>query len=170
MSENQQDGLLDPPNLQTWFEQKFSDQVWQSAKILDEADTWVPDSAKGTFFAVLQTMAQYFNLHQGQAGVFIEDENMWDFIQVLAYTRTSPSIRLLGLLGQCQPGLGGDVVKTCETSKVPGHQLEAESKVVLARIKLLARMECYNQIFGPERRKEVLAILDEMQQEGGRTA
>lgn len=162
MEKHMREGLLGSDNLQQWFLDSLPEGMWGGAKTLDNADTWVPGGPEGVLFQVLETLAQYIDKHPHQAAVLVEDENILDFIQVLAYTKTSPSIRLLSLMGQCQPGLGGDVVQACEASKTSGHQLEAESKVILARIKLLVRLECYGRIFGKERRQKVLSILNNL--------
>jgi hypothetical protein len=164
MMEKGQAGLLSEPELKSWFAEKLSVDAWTSALSLEQEDSWVSDGPDTQFFHTLQSLAQHFEVKQGEAGIFVDDENMEDFVQILAYTRTTPSIRLLSLLGQCQPGLGGDVLKSCDSTRQTGHRIEAESKVVMARIKLLGRMEMYRIVFGPDRRKEVLRLLQEVQQ------
>jgi hypothetical protein len=159
--------ILSEPELEKWFARTLSEEAWHDSRSLEKEDTWVSDGPETNFYQTLKYLAQQFDLKQNEAGIFIDNENMGDFIQVLAYTKTTPSIRLLSLLGQCQPGLGGDVLRSCDESREQGHPIEAESKVVMARIKLLARMEVYRMVFGPDRRRDVLELLEEAQGSAG---
>lgn len=136
------------------------DGMYEAATKLDSVETWVLDSSDGKFLAVLKNLAAFLSENLSMAGVLIDDEDIPDFIRVLAYARTTHSMRLFNLAGQCQPGLGGDILTVCDQCGVPGNVLEAESKVILGRVKMLVQLECYKQIFGPERRDRVLEILD----------
>jgi len=160
MTEKLQTNPLAQTELKEWFDSHLGPDAWEGSRLLDKSDFWVADREDGIFYKALQKLTMFFDQFKDEAGVYVEEENMTDFIQVLAYTKTTPSVRILGLLGQCQPGLGGDLLQACEKNNKEGHEFEAESKVVLARVKLLARMELYGQVFGPERRKQVLAILE----------
>lgn len=158
---------LSPAKIEEWFKLHLPPGTWESARVMERAESWVPGEPDGVLASLLQVLMNYIEENPDQAGILVEDEQIADFIHVLAYTKSSPFFRLLGLMGQCQPGLGGDVLKACEGGKSEGHPMEAESKVILGRIKVLVRYECYSRVFGPERRKEILRILDELNETGG---
>lgn len=94
-----------------------------------------------------------------------DDEDLDDLIRVAAYLKATPSIRLLHLAGRIQPGIGGDIV-----TRSAGHvaseekpiEMRSVSRVVLDRITVLARAECYSRVFGPDRRADVLDLLEEI--------
>lgn len=165
------DSLLVPQQLgreeiQRWFEQHMPPAVYQEACNLEDLEQWVLDGDPSRGFGVaLESLAQFMMPKEGRAGVLFAEEDVPDLVRVLAYARTTAAMRLLGMAGQSQPGFGGDILQLCSQISQPGNPLEAESKVMLSRVRFLARVDCYRRVFGPERRQEILKILESFTQE-----
>lgn len=157
--------ILSHEHIKHWLQTSMPSGVYEAAMNLDRVENWVLDASDGTFFPALQKFSQFIADNAEKAGLLIDDPEVIDFVRILAYTHTTQSLRLMNLAGQCQPGLGGDIVTACEKSEKSGNPLEAESKVLLGRIKFLAKLELYRRIFGPEQRRQVLDILRELKEE-----
>lgn len=157
--------LLSHEHIKHWLQTSMPPGIYEAAMNLDRVENWVLDAPDGIFFCALQEFSKFIAENAEKAGMLIDDPEVMDFVRILAYTRTTQSLRLMNLAGQCQPGLGGDIVTACEKSDKPGDPLEAESKVLLGRIKFLAKLELYRRIFGPEQRRQVLGILRELKEE-----
>ena len=92
-------------------------------------------------------------------------EDLDDLIRVAAYLRASPSIRLLYMAGKMQPGIGTEIISRSANHLDEDREdddLKSISRVVLDRILILARADCYTRIFGPDRRSKVLHLLESL--------
>lgn len=103
----------------------------------------------------------------GSGAIVHDDEDLDALIRITAYMRAPPSIRLLHLAGRIQPGLGGDLMDRSvkhvgSGSKESAMDLCAVSQVVIDRITILARAECYSRVFGPKHRADVLELLENL--------
>lgn len=119
--------------------------------------------------AVRSAVGQLASLFEGEihnAGIHISERDLDGWVWILAYIPTADALALMRLLGQSQPGFGGDLLLCCARHDAPGNPLEAEARVSLARIAKLARFEIFERVFGPDRRTLVLSTLRELEEEG----
>lgn len=149
--------------LKEWFEKNVPPAVRDGISKMEDVESWIEDGNDDPF-----EMLARFVTHEDKKNLktLIADRDMPEFVRILAFVRTGKSLYLMNLFNQCQAGLSGDVLKTCQDSNVEGGHIEAESKVILARFKLLTLMELYERIFGPEHRKDVLTILESLKEKG----
>lgn len=151
--------------LKQWADNTHPD-LWETASFMESQEDWLLDNPGNKFLLTCIKIAQVFDTEIKQAGVFIQnnDEKM-AFIYGLAYLGTCKSLRLLGLAGQRQPGLGGDIIQVCMNEIHAHSEHQAECNIVFSRIKQIVKMESYRRIFGPERRKSVLQYFNEIREE-----
>lgn len=121
--------------------------------------------AVGRLSQNLESRVQMQEAGQSPGQLVHDVEDLDDLIHVAGYLRAPPSIRLLHLAGRIQPGIGGSIVtrsaEHVRSAEVP-EGLRSVSRVMLDRITILARGECYARVFGVERRMSVLDLLEEL--------
>lgn len=130
------------------------------ARRMNAVEPWVADAP--ALKNALDELGLLFLHEPHAAGVYIEENSLTMWARCLAHIHTSSALALMRILGQAQPGLGGDLLLRCAALDRPGDPYEAEARVTLARIAKIARYEIYTRVFGPERRRCVLEILDEL--------
>ncbi|WP_305910393.1 hypothetical protein Q9L42_021055 (plasmid) [Methylomarinum sp. Ch1-1] len=162
--------LYDPNPLEDRVLKEWADQIhkdlWKTAQNMEQSEDWLYDQAGDTFLMACVRLAQVFDTEIRHAGIFIENNReKIAFIYGLAYLSTCKSLRLLNLAGQRQPGLGGDIIQVCIDQLKKESRHEAQCNIVLMRIKQIIKMDCYQRIFGRDRRQLVLQFFDEIRNE-----
>jgi hypothetical protein len=148
--------IFDPNSLRKAIPEK----MYSLALLMRSVEHWVSDAPE--LRTALDDLANLFRVEPDSAGVHFSGDSLLVWTRALAYIDTCAALALLRILGQAQPGLGGDLLLRCAEHDQPGDPLEAEARVMLARIAKLVRLEIYERVFGPDRRKLVLEILEEL--------
>jgi len=91
------------------------------------------------------------------------DSDWTDMVLVLAYTSTGRSLRIMAVANARAPGFDEQVAQ--HSVQLLEHPLAPEAKVILGRIKALVRLECYQRVFGENRRKQALEVLETLRNE-----
>ena len=86
-----------------------------------------------------------------------------DFLKVLAYTKCGNAFWLLSLIHQKQPDVTGDLLAHCryETSK----DAQKESALFMTRLKFLIKKQCFHEVYGEERRRNILRLIEKVNSE-----
>jgi len=151
--------------LKKWSLNVHSD-LWATTNFMESQEDWLFDKPGDSFLLTCVKLAKYFNSEIKESGIFIEsNKEKISFIYGLAYLGTCKSLRLLNLVGQKQPGLGGDLIQLCINELNNNGPHKAECNIVLMRIKQVIKMDCYKRVFGPDRRKTVLNFFNQIKEE-----
>lgn len=132
------------------------------AEQMEALESWVinhPDlSQRISEWAVL------LDKNKGNPNVVFSEDSFFLIVKILAYLHAKKAFKLVELSSSVQPGLGGDLLKFCNNNALVGSVIKAESNLFISRIRELVRINYYEQIFGPERRMEVLNIISDMEE------
>lgn len=150
--------ILAPSSIQQWS-MALPPDVWNGIRAMTPTEGWVRDVPNSPFLAELAELAKILQTDSSSAEILIDDNSMGDFIQVIAYAKATNAFRLLSLTGERQPFLGGDLLQKCQENIKKKH-LPAESRLMLSRLLILARLDCFQRIFGEDRRVDLTRILD----------
>lgn len=131
----------------------------QFALKMTTLEDWITYSPRAQ--QAIRMLGNLFETAPNKAGIHITDADLDTWVRILAYIPTADAIALMKMLGQAQPGFGGDLLLCCARNDEPGGPLEAEARVSLARIAKLARFQILERVFGPDRRSAVKAVLED---------
>lgn len=151
------DNFLEEESLRDWLE-SIDSGLSAKADYLEALETWVAKDEEVQEY--IKKWGDVLVNQKGRAQQILSDENYPLIIKILAYLQIKKALRLVEMSGRIQPGLSGDLLK-CAQENIQQEDFEAEAKLFVARIKHLVRLQYYERLFGPERRKTILKILEE---------
>lgn len=147
---------LSEQDLIKWLE-NIAPGLSKKTELMEALENWVINDP--VVNKKVQKWGTILSQNENKADVVFSDNSFPLIVKVLAYLHTKKAFKLIGLSGKIQPGLGGDLLKFCDQNKKPANPIKAESSLFISRIKEVVKLQYYENIFGPEKRKEVLKIL-----------
>lgn len=146
--------LLEDQKVNAWLE-SISLGLADKAEEMEKFEKWTLEDPE--INEKLEKWAHSLDIKKENASTLIGHDKYYLIVEVLAYVHTRKALRLLSLTGKLQSGLGGDLIEYCRNDKSRENQVE---KIVhLSRIREIIKLEYYEKIFGPEKRKEILDII-----------
>lgn len=120
---------------------------------MESVENWRVDTAPGPWKDLFDALAQE-NLN----GAFNSDE-LAAIINYLAYLGTSRALELSQKLSRTRPDFGLELVSRATDADI--HD-DPRARVTVSRVRRIVARRVLRRIFGPERRNEIIQILESM--------
>lgn len=158
---------------QSWL-QDFSPGFAEDVRRIERVELWTIDGDESPAAAAFSKDAMRLAralMHEprpdaAEQALFNESDSE-KLLEILAYIPLSQMLHLLHLANTHQPGLSDDLLVTAAVLSEQADAPHAEATVHMERVRALIRRHAFARIFGPTRRRDVLELVREMNEQEG---